>query len=69
MVSHSYLQQHVDEVFKVKHGSKHINYKCPTCKRTIHFLQVKFGEIVHADNVNGKLSKHVCKMGFKKYAS
>lgn len=62
MVSHAYLQQHVDNVFRVKHGNKHVNHKCPTCKRSVHFLQERFGETVLADNVNGVLSRHVCNM-------
>jgi hypothetical protein len=57
LVSYRYLQQHVDEVFRVKHGSKHVNHKCPTCKRSVHFF-----EDTIADNVNGVLSRHVCNM-------
>ncbi len=57
MVSHRYLQQHVDEVFRVKGGGKHINYKCPTCKRSVHL-----DRIVLADNINGVLTRHVCSM-------
>jgi hypothetical protein len=66
MVSYNYLQRHVNEVFRVRGGSKKVNHKCPTCKRSVHFLQEKFGQIVLADNHNGELSRHVCKMSFSR---
>ena len=39
-------------------------HKCPTCHRRVHFVEYDDG--IHlADNVNGEISRHVCKMKFK----